>query len=35
MNPDPYLNPNPNRNNSNNLLATIILLDTRFGSGEI
>ena len=35
MNPDP--NPNRNRNNQynpNNLLDTIILLDTTFGSGE-
>ena len=31
MNPDP--NPNPNPNNPNNLLDTIILLDTTFGSG--
>ena len=31
MNPDP--NPNPKRNNPNNLLDTIILLDTTFRSG--
>ena len=31
MNPD--LNPNPNRNNPNNLLDIMILLDTTFGSG--
>ena len=31
MNPDPNLN--PNRNNPNNLLETIILLDTTLGSG--
>ena len=31
MNPDS--NPNPNRNNPINLLDTIILLDTTFGSG--
>ena len=30
MNPDP--NPNANRNNPNNLLDTMILLDTTFGS---
>ena len=33
MNPDTNLNPNPNRNNPNNLLDTIILLDTTLGSG--
>ena len=35
MNPDPNPNPNPNRNNINpsNLLDTIILLYTTFGSG--
>ena len=35
MNPDPNPNPNPNRNNinPNNLLDTIILLYTTFGSG--
>ena len=32
MNPNP--NPNPNRTNPNNLLDTIILLDTTFASGE-
>ena len=31
MNRDP--NPNPNSNNPNNLLDTIILLDTTFESG--
>ena len=35
MNPDPNPNHNPNRNNPNNLLDTIILLDTTFGSGAL
>ena len=34
MNPDPNPNSDLNRNNPNNLLDTIILLDTTFGSGE-
>ena len=33
MNPDPNPNPKPIRNNPNNLLDTIIVLDTTFGSG--
>ena len=33
MNPDPNPNPHPNRNNPDNLLDTIIFLDTTFGSG--
>ena len=33
MNPDP--NPNPNRKKPYNLLDTIILLNTTFGSGAL
>ena len=35
MKPDPTPNPNPNRSNPNNLLDTIILLDTTFGLGGV
>ena len=33
MNPEPNPNPNPNCNSPDNLLDTIILLDTTFGPG--